>query len=94
MSSNDGIYIAKVPTTDNQGSIYCVAYASAIDNAFSGTIEMQDEYRSKVFSNTTCFEMEHMARSFASVWEQTIETEYGVVEIEFNRPLQYKETTP
>jgi hypothetical protein len=88
MSADNGIYIGKFPT--DSGHEYRVIHAQAIENVDYGNIEMQNAYRFAYFGRkgVEVFADRGIALVYAYDWAKEFDIlEYGVVEIEFDRPI-------
>lgn len=90
MSADNGIYIGIFPTTDG-GKEYRVIEASAIDNVNCGTEEYQDHMRLLYFGKAKSLPgfVSAITEAFKLKEEYPI-LEYGINELEFDRPLLNK----
>ena len=88
MSADNGIYVARFPMAGfNLGHIYHVADCAAIDNTEDGDQNSNDWYRWRLFGRAPTFYTEWQAIEYAQLLSKSRWTEYGVVYLRFNRPL-------
>ena len=88
MSADNGIYIAQVPNPKHWGGYtYYVAECGAIDKVDSGDKECQDWYRWQLFGKATPLYNERQAIELAIILATDNWTEYGIVHLRFDRPL-------
>ena len=93
MSADNGIYIARFTKTD--GTVeFRVTEAGAIDNIELSYMEkgdertrLEDAYRTLYFKNAKSFSDENEAGLYALRLAKECYTEYGVCQINMDRPL-------
>jgi hypothetical protein len=87
MSADNGIYVAEFPTST--GKEYRVAHLQNIEDVNYGSVEEQDECRSRFFGTARVFALKNVAFTYAyGVAENITILEYGVSFLQFDRPLR------